>query len=260
MAVRQTVRLALVTRLPLLPLRSAISEAPSRTATFFTNSSNHPLRTPTSTSPAPAPPLPPKPSPQTHFPTAPVGPPPLPLPSSARILPLPIPRCSEAILLPPAPAAPPGGKSFPHIPLVTRYRLPPLPPEIRPYRLRILPFPGHIAHQGRMTRPGIFCQPPQVLHRPGPDSNGYILSTQADTGPPRKQSIYTDSEKGILCPCVTLQSRVAPKKICCGPGVRAGRAGSTGRDRERLGETTDSPQGEAGGHGPRPLHEEITAL
>ncbi len=59
---------------------------------------------------------------------------------------------------------------------------------------------------------------------------------------------------------VTLQSRVARNKFCCGLGVWAVRAGSIGRDGQRLGESTEPPPKDAGGLGPRPLHEEITAL
>ena len=44
-----------------------------------------------------------------------------------------------------------------------------------------------------------------------------------------------------------------------GLGVRAVRAGSIGRDRQRPGENTHSPQGEAGGLGPRLVHEETSA-
>ncbi len=57
----------------------------------------------------------------------------------------------------------------------------------------------------------------------------------------------------------TLQSRVARGKFCCGLGVWAVRAGSIGRDGRRLGERTEPPPKDAGGLGPRPLHEEITA-
>ena len=59
---------------------------------------------------------------------------------------------------------------------------------------------------------------------------------------------------------MTLQSRGARGKLCCGLGVRAVRAGSIGRDGQRLGESADPPQRDAGGLGPRPFHEEITAL
>jgi hypothetical protein len=59
---------------------------------------------------------------------------------------------------------------------------------------------------------------------------------------------------------VTLQSRVVRNKFCCGLGVRAVRAGSIGRDRQRVGESAEPPPDEAGGLGPRPLHEEISAL
>ncbi len=44
-----------------------------------------------------------------------------------------------------------------------------------------------------------------------------------------------------------------------GLGVWAVRAGSIGRDEQRLGECTESLPKDAGGLGPRPLHEEITA-
>jgi hypothetical protein len=57
-----------------------------------------------------------------------------------------------------------------------------------------------------------------------------------------------------------LQSRVAWDRSCCGLGVRAVRAGSIGWDRQRFGENTESPQSNAGGLGPRPLYEEISAL
>jgi hypothetical protein len=63
----------------------------------------------------------------------------------------------------------------------------------------------------------------------------------------------------ILVRVVTLQSRGARGKFCCGLGVRAVRAGSIGRDGRGLGESADPPQGDAGGLGPRPLHEEISA-
>ncbi len=59
---------------------------------------------------------------------------------------------------------------------------------------------------------------------------------------------------------VPLQSRVARGKFCCGLGVRAVRAGSIGRDGQRIGESTEPPQNEAGGLAPRPLYEETTAL
>ncbi len=58
---------------------------------------------------------------------------------------------------------------------------------------------------------------------------------------------------------VTLQSRVVRNKFCCGLGVRTVRAGSIGRDRQRLEENTHSPQGEAGGLDPRLVHEETSA-
>ena len=58
---------------------------------------------------------------------------------------------------------------------------------------------------------------------------------------------------------VTLPSRVAPGKFSCGLGVRAVRAGSIGRDGQRLGERDEYPPEGAGGLGPRPLHGEITA-
>jgi len=43
-------------------------------------------------------------------------------------------------------------------------------------------------------------------------------------------------------------------------GVRAVRAGSIGRDGQRLVERAEPPAEEAGGLGPRPFHEEISAL
>jgi hypothetical protein len=49
-------------------------------------------------------------------------------------------------------------------------------------------------------------------------------------------------------------------KVCCGLGVRAVRAGSIGRDTQVPDERTDLPPEEAGGLGPRPIHEEISAL
>jgi hypothetical protein len=58
---------------------------------------------------------------------------------------------------------------------------------------------------------------------------------------------------------VTLQWRGARGKFCCGLGVRAVPVGSIGRDGQRLGESADPPQGDAGGFGPRPLYEEISA-
>ena len=58
---------------------------------------------------------------------------------------------------------------------------------------------------------------------------------------------------------VTLQSRVVRPKFCCGLGVRAVRAGNIGRDRQRPGENTHSPQMEARGLGPRLVHEETSA-
>ena len=51
----------------------------------------------------------------------------------------------------------------------------------------------------------------------------------------------------------------APGRFCCALGVRAVRAGSIGRDGQGLEENTEPLQEEAGGLGPRPLHEEITA-
>ena len=66
--------------------------------------------------------------------------------------------------------------------------------------------------------------------------------------------------KGILEAAVTIQSRVARNKFCWGLGVRAVRAGSIGRDDPRLEENTASPKGGAGGLGPRPLHEDPSAL
>jgi hypothetical protein len=59
---------------------------------------------------------------------------------------------------------------------------------------------------------------------------------------------------------VTPQSPVAPGKFSCGLGVRAVRAGSIGRDGQRIGERDEDPPEGAGGLGPRPLHGEITAL
>jgi len=53
---------------------------------------------------------------------------------------------------------------------------------------------------------------------------------------------------------------VGRDKFCCGLGVRAVRAGSIGRDRQRLVERAEPPAEETGGLGPRPLYEEITAL
>jgi hypothetical protein len=72
-------------------------------------------------------------------------------------------------------------------------------------------------------------------------------------------SLFMDSypREGKLV--VTIQSRVARDKFGCGPGVRAERAGSIGRDGPRFADNSDSPQGEAGGLGPRLLGEEITA-
>jgi len=61
-------------------------------------------------------------------------------------------------------------------------------------------------------------------------------------------------------PLVTIQSRVARNKFCCGLGVRAVRAGSIGREDPRLGENTASPKWGAGGLGPRPLREDPSAL
>ncbi len=45
-----------------------------------------------------------------------------------------------------------------------------------------------------------------------------------------------------------------------GLGVWAVRAGSIGRDEQRLGESPETPISAAGGLGPRPVHEEISAL
>jgi len=53
---------------------------------------------------------------------------------------------------------------------------------------------------------------------------------------------------------------VARNKFCWGLGVRAVRAGSIGRDDPRLEENTASPKWGAGGLGPRPLHEDPSAL
>jgi hypothetical protein len=58
---------------------------------------------------------------------------------------------------------------------------------------------------------------------------------------------------------VTLQGRGAGCKLCCGLGVRAVRAGSIGREAHRPGERTELPPKEAGGLGPRPVHEETSA-
>ena len=51
---------------------------------------------------------------------------------------------------------------------------------------------------------------------------------------------------------VILQSWVARNKFCCGLGVRAVRAGSIGRDKQRLGESPYSPPWEAEGLWPPP--------
>jgi len=59
---------------------------------------------------------------------------------------------------------------------------------------------------------------------------------------------------------VTIQSRVARNQFCWGLGVRAVRAGGIGRDDPRLEENTASPKWGAGGLGPRPLHEDPSAL
>ena len=59
---------------------------------------------------------------------------------------------------------------------------------------------------------------------------------------------------------VTLQSRAARNKLCCGLGVRAVRAGSIGREDPRLEENTASPKWGAGGLGPRPIYEDPSAL
>ena len=64
----------------------------------------------------------------------------------------------------------------------------------------------------------------------------------------------------ILLPRVIPSVTGDPDKFCCGLGVRAVRAGSIGRDGQRLGERDEYPPEEAGGLGPRPLHGEITAL
>ena len=58
---------------------------------------------------------------------------------------------------------------------------------------------------------------------------------------------------------VTLQRRGAGCKLCCGLGVRAVRAGSIGREAHSPGERTELPPKEAGGLGPRPIHEETSA-
>jgi len=50
-----------------------------------------------------------------------------------------------------------------------------------------------------------------------------------------------------------------PGQVLLWLGVRAVRAGSIGRDGQGLEESTEPLQEEAGGLGPRPLHEEITA-
>jgi hypothetical protein len=65
--------------------------------------------------------------------------------------------------------------------------------------------------------------------------------------------------QNLLSRNVTLQSRVAYGKSSCGLGVRAVRAGSTGRDGQRLGDRDEYPPEGAGGLGPRPLRGEITA-
>ena len=73
----------------------------------------------------------------------------------------------------------------------------------------------------------------------------------------RGKSQESPEKKGLK---VTLQSRVARNQFCCGLGVRAVRAGSIGRDNPRLEENTASPKWGAGGLGPRPLHEDPSAL
>jgi hypothetical protein len=57
---------------------------------------------------------------------------------------------------------------------------------------------------------------------------------------------------------VTIQSRGAAGFVV-GLGVRAVRAGSIGWDGQRLEEYPKTPMPEAGGLGPRPLHEETSA-
>jgi hypothetical protein len=54
------------------------------------------------------------------------------------------------------------------------------------------------------------------------------------------------------------QSRVSWNRFYCGLVVRAVRAGSIGRDRQRFGGNTESPQSDVGGLGLGPLHEEIS--
>jgi len=74
-----------------------------------------------------------------------------------------------------------------------------------------------------------------------------------------QNTLIQPNVKRIVLMVVTLQSRAALGRFCCGLGVRAVRAGSIGRDGQRLEESTEPLQEEAGGLGPRPLHEEITA-
>ncbi len=72
---------------------------------------------------------------------------------------------------------------------------------------------------------------------------------------PRAQSKVSPQRqisKGKGGKVVTLHSRVARGKFCCGLGVRAVRAGSIGRGGQRIGESIEPPQDEAGGLGPAP--------
>ena len=63
-----------------------------------------------------------------------------------------------------------------------------------------------------------------------------------------------------LCPELFPFSGGGAAGFVVGLGVWAVRAGSIGRDEQRLAESPETPRSEAGGLGPRPVHEEISAL
>jgi len=84
------------------------------------------------------------------------------------------------------------------------------------------------------------------------------LGTATPSRCPEYSTPFKMESRILLRRLVTLQSRVAPGKFSCGLGVRAVRAGSIGREGQRLGERDEYPPEGAGGLGPRPG--EISAL